>query len=177
MSRRPTLIVCMGVSGSGKSTYGQLLADSFDIDFVEADNYHSQANKQRMAAGIPLTDKDREPWMSEVSRVLREKLNDDDSCVLAHSGLRKTHRDRLRQLGFRTIFLHLNGSRGLIARRMRERKDHFMHATMLDSQLDALDVTDDEPDVVKIDIDSDEAQVMDRISRLVDNFMPTRIVR
>lgn len=174
MSRRPSLIVCMGVSGSGKSTLGQLLADSFGIEFIEADDYHNEANKQRMAAGIPLTDEEREPWMNDLSAALRDVLSRNTSCVLAHSGLRKTHRDQIRQLGFRTLFLHLDGSRELIARRMGARRDHYMKAILLESQFDALDATDGEPDIVRIDINGDEAQVTDSMSRFVDSFMPTR---
>ena len=174
MTATPALIVCMGVSGTGKSTLGRLLADSFDLAFADADDYHSESNKERMAAGIPLTDADREPWMNDLCKALKKTLQDDHSCVLAHSALRKSHRERLRQLGYRTLFLHLDGSRELIARRIGSRRNHYMGAELLDSQFDSLDATDGEDDVVKIDIEGDSAQVADHSSRLIDRFVARR---
>ena len=175
MNAAPALIVCMGVSGSGKSTLGQLLADNFDLAFLDADDYHNETNKRRMAAGIPLTDADREPWMYNLCKALSNTLQLDHSCVLAHSALRKSHRDRLRQLGYRTLFLHLDGSRELIARRIGSRRNHYMGAELLDSQFDALDATDGEDDVVKIDIERDSVQVAGLSSRLIDGFIATRV--
>ena len=160
----------MGVSGSGKSTLAALLADSLGLSFLEADDFHSEANKARMRAGIPLSDDDREPWMNAVCKNLADMAARGDSCVLAHSALRRAHRDRLRRQGFRTLFLHLDGDRELIARRMAERSGHYMPARLLDSQFDDLEPTDDEPDVVPIDIAADAAEVTATASILVDEF-------
>jgi gluconokinase len=165
----------MGVSGCGKSTLGQLLADSFYLDFVDADDYHSEANMRRMKAGIPLTDNDREPWMNDLCQALRENLDHGKNCVLAHSALRRTHRDRLRQIGFRTLFLHLVGTPEFIARRISGRSDHYMPVDLLDSQFDALEATDSENDIVKVDIESDAAQITDMSSRLVDSLVANKV--
>jgi len=170
----PGLIVCMGVSGCGKSTLGQAIADGFDLQFVEADDYHSDSNKERMAAGVPLTDRDREPWMERLCAALYTTLQSERSCVLAHSALRKTHRDQLRGLGFRTLFLHLDGDRDIIARRIGERRDHYMPATLLDSQIDALDATQSEADILTVDIADDATHVAARLFRLINDFLMTR---
>ncbi len=174
MSSNPALVVCMGVSGSGKSTLGRLLADSFDLAFIDADDYHSGANKQRMSAGIALTDEDRAPWMDDICRALCELRNLRLNCVLAHSALRRQHRNRLRNLDYRVLFLHLAGTPDLIAQRLRDRSNHFARTDLLESQFEALEPTEGEDDVVEIDIGDDEALVTERSTRLVGNFVAAK---
>ena len=165
----------MGVSGVGKSTLAQLLAASFDLEFVEADDFHSAANKQRMAAGIPLDDADREPWMADTCAALSTMMQTGSGCVLAHSALQRAHRLRLRQLGFRTLFIHLDGDRELIGQRLGDREDHYMPASLLDSQLESLEDTNDEDDVVRIDVSADQAEISARSSKLIDQFITREI--
>lgn len=164
----------MGVSGAGKSTLAKLLADSLGLNFLEADEFHSEANKARMRAGVPLEDSDRELWMNGLCNRLVELAARGGNYVLAHSALRRTHRERLRQLGFRTLFLHLDGDRELIARRMAARTDHYMPVSLLDSQIDSLEATGGESDIARIDVSGDPSEITAASSKLVDHFIAKR---
>lgn len=152
MSNPPVLLVCMGVSGSGKSTVARILARQLELEFCEADDFHGPENKARMAAGEPLSDAMREPWIDRLSAALAAKRSEGHSCVLAWSALRRAHRQRIRALGFRTLFLHLQGDPGVIAGRLDTRPGHFFHPGLLQSQFLDLQPTADEPDVVAVDI-------------------------
>lgn len=133
------LFVMMGVSGSGKTTIGTLLAERLGIEFLDADDYHSQANKDKMHAGIPLTDEDRWPWLRTLNGLLLQRV--DKGCVLACSALKESYRNVLLegipQSGL--DFVLLEGSKAAIAQRM-EHRNHFMPPTMLDSQLATLEI-------------------------------------
>lgn len=141
----------MGVSGSGKSTIAFDLAEHFGLEFIEADDYHSDENKAQMEAGIPLTDSMREPWIDTLCLLLKARSRKTINCTLAYSGLRRAHRQRFRELGFRTLFLHLTGDRDRIAERMTRRSDHYMPASLLDSQIAAMEPTSSESDLVSVD--------------------------
>ena len=125
----------MGVSGSGKSTVGALLATRLGLPFVDGDALHPAANVAKMAAGIPLDDDDRTPWLD----VVGERLT-AGGVVVACSGLRRAYRDRLRDAAPATQFVLLHGSRELLAARLAARTDHFMPSTLLDSQLATLEL-------------------------------------
>ncbi|MGK2925991.1 MAG: gluconokinase [Lysobacterales bacterium] len=152
MSKPSVLLVCMGVSGSGKSTVARILARQFELEFCEGDDFHSPENKARMAAGEPLSDALREPWIDRLSAALAAMRSEGRSCVLAWSALRRAHRQRIRALGFRTLFLHLQADPGVIAGRLDTRPGHFFHPGLLHSQFLDLQPTADEPDVVAIDM-------------------------
>ncbi|TQV78183.1 gluconokinase [Exilibacterium tricleocarpae] len=164
----PPLIVCMGVSGAGKSTSAQILAAKFELTLIEADDLHSLSNKQKMQAGAALTDADRAPWMQAVCRQLSTCAERGIGCVLAHSALRRAHREQLRSCGLRTLFLHLDAPRETIARRLREREHHYMNAELLDSQFEALQPTDGEADVVTLTALDREALMAQASARVVD---------
>lgn len=133
-------IVVMGVSASGKSSVGIALADRLGAVFVDADDLHPQANIDKMSAGVPLTDDDRWPWLDAVADRLAQ-----GRVVIACSALKRAYRDRLRSSAPGTVFVHLTGSRTVLKERIRRREDHFMPATLLQSQLDALeDLSSDE---------------------------------
>lgn len=167
----PPLIVCMGVSGTGKSTCARSLATNFDLPFIEADDLHTSSNKEKMRTGLALTDGDREPWMRAVCERLSKNAGDGIGCILAHSALRRAHRERLRSCGLRTLFLHLDGSRETIARRLGERDDHFMPATLLDSQFSALQSISEESDVVALNTALDIEELMFHATSVANEFM------
>ncbi|HEY4152825.1 MAG TPA: gluconokinase, partial [Pseudolysinimonas sp.] len=127
-------IVVMGVSGSGKTTVGAALADALGVRFVDGDALHPAANVAKMAAGIPLEDADRAPWLDAIGAVLAS-----GPVVVACSALKRTYRDRLRAAAPMLELVFLDGSRELLASRMTARPGHFMPASLLDSQLATLE--------------------------------------
>lgn len=170
---KPPLIVCMGVSGVGKSTCAQALAAHFNLTFIEADDLHSPGNKHKMQSGTALTDTDRAPWMQAVCRQLSACAERGNGCILAHSALRRAHRQQLRRCGLRTVFLHLDAPRETIAQRLQQRRHHYMNVELLDSQLDALQPTRGEGDVVTLDATLDRETFMVRALLEVADFMAT----
>jgi len=147
---QPILAICCGVSGSGKSTLAKNLATQLQWPMVEADDFHSKLNKQHMASGKPLNDVMREPWMQSIESYLQHMHRIGRSCVLAHSGLKKQHRNRLRNLGFKTVFFHLNGSEELLRDRLNSRNGHFMPSNLLASQIKAFEPIGKEENFVKL---------------------------
>ncbi|AFU01323.1 gluconokinase [Nocardia brasiliensis ATCC 700358] len=139
MPQRPELpiVVVMGVSGSGKSTVGRELAATLDVPYAEGDEFHPAANVAKMAAGVPLDDADRAPWLDAVAAWLAEHV--DRGGVITCSALKRAYRDRLRAAAPSAFFLHLSAPRAELAHRMTERSGHFMPASLLDSQLAALE--------------------------------------
>lgn len=136
-------VVVMGVSGSGKSTVGAALARRMRVPFVDADTLHPAANVAKMAAGHPLDDDDRHPWLDTVGEWLAAHR---DGGVVSCSALKRTYRDQLRAHCPGVEFLHLSGSAELLADRLAARTDHFMPAALLRSQLDTLEpLGSDEP--------------------------------
>lgn len=137
---RPTAIVVMGVAGSGKSTVGTRLAERLGATFIEGDRFHLPASIDKMAAGIPLTDEDRWPWLEVVGREIARLASGERPVVCACSALKRAYRDRLREsAGIPLAFVYLDGSRELIAGRMAARSGHFFAPLLLDSQFAALE--------------------------------------
>ena len=134
------LYVIMGVSGSGKSLIGAKLAAALHIDFVEGDDLHPPENVQRMAAGVPLTDDNRRGWLLRIADRLRVAQRARIGLVVSCSALKRSYRDLLRASGSRDVrFVYLAGSRALLAERMAQRPEHFMPASLLESQLAILE--------------------------------------
>jgi gluconokinase len=146
------VIVVLGVSGSGKSTLAEALAQHYGYVYLDADDFHSDEARARMARGEPLTDAMRIPWIDALCKELRERAQAGESCVLAFSGLKRTHRNLLRQVEIPKTFLFLSGDKAVIHERMARRTDHFMPPTLLDSQFAALEIPTGEPDVKTVDI-------------------------
>jgi carbohydrate kinase (thermoresistant glucokinase family) len=133
----------MGVSGCGKSTVGALLAQRLGVEFLDADEFHPPENVAKMAAGVPLTDEERSPWLERLNAELRKRNN----AVLACSALKESYRELLaRDLECR--FVLLRGSIELIRSRLQERKHRYMPASLLESQFAAL-----EPPARAIEVD------------------------
>ena len=132
-------IIIMGVSGSGKTTVGKLLAHELGWEFHDGDDYHSERNVAKMRAGTPLKDEDREAWLSTLAALISENLDRSTPGVLACSALKQRYRDVLRVDPERVRFVYLKGSAALIAARMRDRTGHFMPAGLLESQMAALE--------------------------------------
>ncbi|MDQ1555513.1 MAG: gluconokinase [Actinomycetota bacterium] len=160
----PRALVVMGVSGSGKSTVGSELAQTLGRPFVDADDLHPASNKQKMAAGIPLTDDDRLPWLNAVGAALAEET----SPVVACSALKRVYRDILRRAEPAIAFVELDGSRELLEERMRARRGHFMPTSLLDSQLATLEPLQGDEVGVRIDISADPSTLVDRVLGSLD---------
>ena len=131
------LVVVMGVAGVGKTTVGELVAEELGLPFHDADDFHSGANRRKMAAGIPLTDEDREPWLHDLARRMRG-WEAEGGAVVACSALRRHHRDVLRSVG-PVRFVWLDAGEETIRARLAERKGHYMPLELLDSQLATLE--------------------------------------
>ncbi len=135
------IVILMGVSGSGKTTIGTLLSERLHTSFADADAYHSAANKAKMAAGHPLNDDDRQPWLETLNTLLLSWFEAGKGGVLACSALKDVYRKTLvRGLPPDAFaFVLLNGSKELIAERLSERKNHYMNPALLDSQFATLE--------------------------------------
>ena len=157
------IVVVMGVSGSGKTTVAQSLAQAWPATFLDADDFHSDAAKAHMAKGEPLTDDMREPWVHRLRDELVRRTASGERVVLAFSGLRRQHRDILRGAGLPLAFLFLHGDRALIAARMQARSNHYMPVSLLDSQFAALQEPADAEHPVVIDIEGGPSEIVARI--------------
>ena len=141
------IVVVMGVSGSGKSTLAERLAQALQVTFLEGDSFHPAENVRRMAQGIPLTDADRQGWLTSMSERLADAQTRGEGAVLACSALKRSYRDLLRRSVPDLRLVHVHGPASLIAQRLAQRKDHYMPASLLQSQLADLEppAADEQP--------------------------------
>ncbi len=151
----PTLVLVMGVSGTGKSTLARKIADHYHFTFIDADDFHSEESKTRMSQGHALSEAMREPWINKLSQFLRSSKHAQRSCVLAFSGLRKTHRQTIFSAGFDNLIIYLHGDTALIEQRINQRANHFMPATLLASQIDAMEPPEITTNVFALDVSTD----------------------
>jgi len=154
------IVIIMGVTGSGKTTVGRLLAESGGWALYDADDYHSAANVDKMRAGTPLTDDDRWPWLDRLNALLRAAQGRRESAILACSALKQSYRDRLQEGLNHVRWVHLKGDIELIRSRLQQRKGHYMNPALLQSQFDAL-----EPprDAIVVDVDDDPTALAQRV--------------
>jgi len=152
----------MGVSGSGKSTVGAALAQRLGVPFVDADSLHPPANIAKMAAGEPLDDEDRHPWLERVGEWLADHRG---GGVVSCSALKRGYRDQLRAHCPQVRFLHLSGSAEVIGRRLAVRAGHFMPAALLRSQLGTLEPLGADEAGVTVDADQDVEAIVDQFQR------------
>jgi len=146
----PPVLVLMGVSGSGKSTVGGVLAGRLGWDFQEGDDLHPEANVAKMAAGHPLTDSDRDPWLARVRSWIDDEVSSGRPGIITCSALKRRYRDLLR--GPHVVFVHFAGERDLLRARMAARQGHFMPAALLDSQLADLQPPDSDEQAIRVDV-------------------------
>ena len=148
----PSVVIVMGVSGSGKSTIGSLLAGRLQWEFEDGDWFHPAANVEKMHSGIPLTDEDRWPWLQSIKAWIDKTHVEGRHGVIACSVLKRRYRDVLIGDGAETRLVFLKGSEELIARRIATRHEHFMPPSLLHSQFVALEEpgADENPIVVSI---------------------------
>jgi len=158
-----THLVVMGVAGTGKSTIARGLAERLGWPFGEGDDLHPAANVAKMAAGIPLDDADRWPWLDAIAAWTAEQAAAGNSTIVTCSALRRTYRDRLRAAAPGTAFVHLVGSPALLTERITGRKDHFMPPSLLRSQLETLEpLQPDEPGFT-VDVELPPAAIVDEV--------------
>ncbi len=168
MSRPPVVLVIMGVSGCGKSTVAALLAGRLGWPFEEGDALHPQANVAKMAAGHPLTDDDRRPWLELVAGWIEDQLDQGRSGIVTCSALKRSYRDLLNRRGSDVVFVYLAGDRQTIAGRLAVRHGHFMPLSLLDSQFaDLEEPAPDEP-FLRVDVGAAPQVLADDIINQLD---------
>lgn len=156
------ILIVMGVSGCGKTTIGEMLAQRLSCDFADADAFHSQANKDKMHKGIPLTDDDRWPWLKAIRASIEEKQATGTVHVYACSALKRVYRDILRDGDKDVIFVYLKGTPELLQERIKTRKGHFFDPALLQSQLDTLEPPGPD-EAVEADIALTPEQIVDQV--------------
>ena len=160
------IVVLMGVSGSGKSTVGKVLAERLGWEFIEGDDYHPPANVEKMRRGEPLTDADRRPWLDALRRKVDETCESGRNAVLACSALKHAYRDYLERDEPACVeYVYLEGSEELIQRRLKARTGHFMPPGLLHSQFEALEPPAPPEHALRVDITPPPEEIADEIRR------------
>ena len=162
-------VVVMGVSGCGKSTVAAALRDRFGFDMLEGDDLHPRANVEKMRSGTPLSDGDREPWLRAVGAWMARREREGRDTVVSCSALKRGYRDLLR--GEADVwFLHLDGAAALVGERLRARRGHFMPASLLASQFDALEPLAADEDGATIAVEGSVEEVVGRAVAAVEAY-------
>lgn len=157
------ILLVMGVSGSGKTTVGAMLAGRLGWTYAEADDFHPPANVAKMHQGIPLTDEDREPWLAAIAAWMDERIAAGQSAVVTCSALKRAYRDLLRDGRPQVRLVYLHGTKDLIGRRMAARHGHFFPAKLLESQFADLEEPRPDEHPVVVSVDAPAAEIVDAI--------------
>jgi gluconokinase len=158
-------IVVMGVSGSGKSTVGVMLAERLGWPFGDADEFHPLANIEKMRSGAPLTDDDRWPWLAAIAAWIDEGRKTGKPRVVGCSALKRRYRDILVGRHRDVRLVYLQGTKAVIAARMAARRDHFMPPALLDSQFAALEEPSPDENALVVSVEGEPAAIVDEIVR------------
>ena len=162
----PPAIVVMGVTGAGKTTVGRALAAALGGPFIDGDDLHTAEARAKMGAGIPLDDGDRWPWLDRIAGALSDGRRRGAATVVACSALRRAYRDRLRAgAGPSLRFVYLEAEPAMMRARVAARKEHFMPASLVESQFASLEAPNREPDVVTLAADADLARAIPALAR------------
>jgi gluconokinase len=160
------ILIAMGVSGAGKTRIGELLAERLGCSFTDGDTLHSAANKEKMHDGIPLTDDDRWPWLRAIRAVIEEKRRAGETAVFTCSSLKRSYRDVLRGGDRDVRFVYLRGTFEVLRERLDARTDHFFNPSLLQSQLDALEVPGSD-EAIEVSIELTPEQIVGEVMRQV----------
>lgn len=161
-----TIVILMGVTGAGKSTVGRYLSQELGWSFIEGDDYHPPANIQKMAQGQPLDDADRIEWLDQLAMLIGQLSDQDQPAVMTCSTLKRSYRSQLRAAGRGVHFVYLRGERDLLWQRLSDRQNHFMPASLLDSQFATLE----EPRrALTINVDQPVTTIVKEIQRWLFN--------
>ncbi len=164
-AKMPCALIVMGVSGSGKSTIGEMLAVRLGWPFEDGDRFHPAANVAKMSAGHPLTDEDRWPWLQAIADEIDRVCRDGERVVIACSALKRAYRDVLVHGRDDVRIVFLDGTQDLIAARLAARKGHFMPPGLLDSQFGTLEPPASDEKPVAVSIDAPVETIVDDIVR------------
>lgn len=155
-----------GVAGAGKTTVGELLARGLGWKFYDADDFHSQANVEKMRRGVPLTDEDRQPWLERLRELVEQSLAANQSMVLACSALKKKYRDQLRASSD-VKFVFLRGSRARIAEQLKDRRGHYFDPKLLDTQFADLEEPISAQDAIAVELSGEPRDVVEEIHAIL----------
>ena len=162
----PRRIVVMGVSGCGKSTVAQALAQRLGLPFIEGDELHPPGNVAAMSAGTPLTDEDRHGWLLAVAATLAQAAA--TGAVVTCSALKRSYRDQLRASAPGLLWVHLTGPQSLLAQRLQNRPGHYMPASLLQSQLDTLEPPSADEGALTCDIRQPPQRIVDALCQKLE---------
>lgn len=166
-NRPPVIVVVMGVSGSGKSVIGSALARTLGARFAEGDSFHPPANISRMSAGMPLRDEDRWGWLDAIAVDIANAERGGENLVIACSALKRIYRDRLRLASRHLRFVYLDLPRDVAAERVASRKDHFMPASLIDSQFADLQPPASDEGAIVLDATGKPAEMVAKAAGLL----------
>lgn len=159
----PSVIIVMGVSGSGKTTVASLLAQVLHWRFVEGDSFHPAANVARMREGMPLADEDRWPWLDGIAAWIDSARASGERCVVTCSALKRAYRERLVSGHDDARIVYLKGARRLVTQRMAARTGHYMPLSLLQSQFDTLEEPGSEENPLVVPIEASPEAIVDSI--------------
>ena len=169
------MLVVMGVSGSGKTTVGSMLARRLKWQFQEGDDLHPQANIDKMKAGNPLTDADRGPWLELIADWVDQRLDTGQSGIITCSALKRTYRNVIDRRRRGVVFIFLDGPQKTVALRLGSRHGHFMPPQLLQSQFDELDPPAPDEPAIRFDVDEPPQQIVDDVIEKLGLRDPTRL--